>query len=337
MKTARIFTGIFLAIAFVMGAASCSSDQEYRVLNGMLHTPYTVKYEATESYDEEIRDLLQAYYHSINPFDSTSIISRVNRNEDVVTDSIFQSVFAVATQVAQSTDGALDVTCTPLINLWGFGFANDSAAITQATIDSILTIVGYEKVHIDSAGYVRKDDPRIQLNFSALGDGCSCDLIGHLLESHGVKNYLIEVGGEVRSCGVNAQGKGWRIGIVTPEDDPEGINNDLQAIVALQGTHGLATSGNYRNFHEKDGHKYGHTINPKTGYPAEQDVLSATVIAPSCMVADAYATAIMVTGREKAAELARLHPEIAYYLIYSLPDGTMATEYSTSFEPFLQQ
>lgn len=335
MKTSRIFIGILLAIAFVIGAASCSSDQEYRVLNGMLHTPYTVKYEATESYDEEIRNLLQAYYHSINPFDSTSIISRVNRNEAVVTDTIFQSVFATAIQVAQDTEGALDVTCSPLINLWGFGFANDSSAVTQARIDSILAFVGYEKVRIDSAGYLHKDDPRIQLNFSALGDGCSCDLIGRLLERHGVKNYLVEVGGEVRSSGVNAQGKGWRIGIVTPEEDPEGINNDLQAIVSLQGTYGLATSGNYRNFHEKDGHKYGHTINPRTGYPAEQDVLSATVIAPSSMVADAYATAIMVKGRKYAAELALRHPEIAYYLIYSLPDGTITTEYSASFEPFL--
>lgn len=187
MKPLHIFTEILLAIALITSVTSCSTQPQYRVLNGMLHTPYSVKYEATESYDDEIRDLLQAYYHSINPFDSTSIISRVNRNEAVVTDSIFRSVFTVATQVAQNTDGALDVTCSPLINLWGFGFTDDSTSTTQANIDSILTFVGYEKVHIDSAGYVQKDDPRIQLNFSALGDGCSCDLIGHLLEQHGVK------------------------------------------------------------------------------------------------------------------------------------------------------
>lgn len=156
MKPLHIFTEILLAIALITSVTSCSTRPQYRVLNGMLHTPYSVKYEATESYDDEIRDLLQAYYHSINPFDSTSIISRVNRNEAVVTDSIFRSVFTVATQVAQNTDGALDVTCSPLINLWGFGFTDDSTSITQANIDSILTFVGYEKVHIDSAGYVQK-------------------------------------------------------------------------------------------------------------------------------------------------------------------------------------
>lgn len=327
---------VMLALALLCGCTP-TGKKRYRVLNGMIHTPYTVKYEAAASYDDEIRSLLQEYYHSINPFDSTSVISRVNRNEDVAVDTIFARVFATARRIAEDTGGALDVTCAPLINLWGFGFTHDSTEVTQAVIDSIRSFVGYAKVRINDSARVVKDDPRIQLNFSALGDGCSCDLIGELLERNGVANYMVEVGGEVRTRGVNAGGKGWRIGIVTPEDDPEGINTHLQAIVSLRGTYGLATSGNYRNFYEKDGQKYGHTINPHTGYPARCDVLSATVIAPDCMQADAYATAIMVGGRDLAAQIARRHAEVAYYVIYALPGGELAAEYSPSFASFLQE
>ena len=324
-------------IATVLLFVSCSDRKTYREMTGLeLHTPYSVKYEASESYDEEIRQVMQDYYHAINPFDSASIISHVNRNEPIMVDSIFTSVFTTAMQMAQITEGALDVTCAPLINLWGFGFKNDSLAVTQDVIDSIRTFVGYEKVLLQD-GHVIKQDSRILLNFSALGDGCSCDLIGNLLERHGVENYMVEVGGEVRTCGVNPRGAAWRIGIVTPEDDPDGLNRDLQAVVALNGTYGLATSGNYRNFYERDGRKYGHTIDPQSGYPACQDVLSTTVIAPTAMEADAYATALMVMGRERAKRLISLQPNIAYYFIYIDENDSIRTEYSASFEPFLAQ
>ena len=302
--------------------------------NYELHTPYRVVYEASEEYDDEIRQLMACYYHAINPFDTTSIISQVNRNREVTVDSIFAAVFYTAMQVARNTDGALDVTCAPLINLWGFGFSTDTIEVTQTVIDSIRTFVGYEKVSL-SDGKVVKQDSRIMLNFSALGDGCSCDLIGQFLENKGVENYMVEVGGEVKVRGKNPNGKSWRIGIVTPEDDPDGRNHDLQAIVALQGDYGLATSGNYRNFYEKNGRKYGHTIDPRTGYPAQQDVLSATVIAPTSMSADAYATALMVMGRHNARTLAEQHPEIAYFLIYINADDSICTEESPSFADFL--
>ena len=148
---------------------------------------------------------------------------------------------------------------------------------------------------------------------------------------------MIEVGGEVRTAGHNSRGAAWHIGIVTPEDDPDGNNSNLQAIAMLDGRYGLATSGNYRNFYERDGRKYGHTINPATGYPAEQDVLSATVIAPTSIEADAYATALMVMGREKARLLASEHKELAYYLIYIDVNDSIRTEQSPSFDKFLKR
>lgn len=320
-----------------MWLAGCSPRSEYRLMECYeLHTPYRVKYEAPHAYDEEIRQVMRDYYHAINPFDSTSIIAQVNRNEEVVVDSIFTVVFNKAMEVARTTDGALDVTCAPYINAWGFGFKNDTAAVTQTKIDSISHFVGYEKIAL-VAGRVVKQDNRMLLNFSALGDGCACDLIGNLLEQNGVENYMIEVGGEVRTRGINPQGEPWRIGIVTPEEDRSGNNNNLQAIVSLNGNYGLATSGNYRNYYERDGRKYGHTINPATGYPAQQDVLSATVIAPSAIEADAYATALMVMGRERARELAAQDTTIAYYLIYSDSNDKLCTEQSESFDKFITE
>lgn len=324
---------VIFTIAILL--VGCSQHNQYReMVCYELHTPYSVKYEANETYDSEIREIMQNYYHAINPFDSTSIISHVNRNEEIVLDSIFVKVFNTAMVVAEATNGALDVTCAPYINAWGFGFKTDSTTVTQELIDSLQQFVGYKKVQLQE-GRITKQDPRLLLNFSALGDGCACDLIGSLLESHGVKNYMVEVGGEVRTGGVNPQGQAWRIGIVTPEDDPTGNNHNLQAIAHLNGNYGLATSGNYRNFYVHNGRKYGHTIDPTTGYPAQQDVLSATVIAPSSMLADAYATAIMVMGRQRAKSLAQQHPELAYYLIYIDSNDSIRTEHSTTFNKFL--
>lgn len=333
MKRINVALTLLLAIVLI----GCTPRKEFReMVCYELHTPYSVKYEAQHNLENEIRQVMRDYYHAINPFDSTSIIAHVNRNEDIAVDSIFTMVFNTAMQVAEATDGALDVTCAPYINAWGFGFKTDSTAVTQQLLDSLSQFVGYDKVSlIDNK--VIKQDPRIMLNFSALGDGCACDLIATLLDNHGIENYMIEVGGEVRTAGHNSRGAAWHIGIVTPEDDPDGNNSNLQAIAMLDGRYGLATSGNYRNFYERDGRKYGHTINPATGYPAEQDVLSATVIAPTSIEADAYATALMVMGREKARLLASEHKELAYYLIYIDENDSIRTEQSPSFDKFLKR
>ena len=331
----RINVALILLLAIVL--IGCTPRKEFReMVCYELHTPYSVKYEAQHNLENEIRQVMRDYYHAINPFDSTSIIAHVNRNEDIAVDSIFTKVFNTAMQVAEATDGALDVTCAPYINAWGFGFKTDSTAVTQQLLDSLSQFVGYDKVSLVD-NKVIKQDPRIMLNFSALGDGCACDLIATLLDNHGIENYMIEVGGEVRTAGHNSRGAAWHIGIVTPEDDPDGNNSNLQAIAMLDGRYGLATSGNYRNFYERDGRKYGHTINPATGYPAEQDVLSATVIAPTSIEADAYATALMVMGREKARLLASEHKELAYYLIYIDENDSIRTEQSPSFDKFLKR
>lgn len=333
MKTSKVLLPLsILLLSLLFG---CKDKKQYFETDGRLHTPYHIKYQYTQQLDEEIHAELMRYYHSINPFDSLSIISQVNRNENVEVDTLFVDVFNKAMEISAQTEGIFDVTCAPLINLWGFGFSKKDS-VTPEAIDSIRTFVGYRKVKLDGRKVI-KDDPRILLNFSALGDGCSCDVIARLLDSKGIENYMIEIGGEVMAKGINSKNECWRIGINKPTDDPEGMNQELEVIAHLCGRVGLATSGNYRNFYEKDGKKYGHTINPMTGYPAEQDILSATIIAPDCITADGYATAFMAMGSQKARELKKKVPEIEYFIIYTDAAGKYRTEHSEGFSQYLSK
>mgnify|MGYP002960713702 FL=1 len=177
----------------------------------------------------------------------------MNNNTNMQVDTLFTRAFNSCTKISEATDGIFDVTCAPLINLWGFGFKN-MGAVTQAEIDSLKGFVGYDKVKIQGDQVV-KEDPRILLNFSAIGDGYLCDLIAELLERHGIKNYLVDIGGEVMACGKNPKGNPWTIGINKPVDDTLGVNQEIQQIIQLPQKMGVATSGNYRNFYIKDGKK----------------------------------------------------------------------------------
>ena len=255
---------------------------------------------------------------SLNPFNPQSIISKVNRNEPVEVDSFFITVFNKAQEVSRVSGGAFDITAAPLINLWGFGFSKMDS-VSPAVIDSLKQYVGYEKIRLEGNRVV-KEFPQMQLNASAIAKGYACDVVGRLLDSYGIRNYMVEIGGEVRAKGKNPKGVCWRIEITKPEYDPTGIVSERQTVIPLCDK-GMATSGNYRNFYVKDGAIFGHTINPATGYPAEQNILSATVIASDCMTADAYATAFMVLGMEASVELAKKLPELQYYFIGGLPDG----------------
>lgn len=328
MKPIAGAAALWICLLFCL--AGCRAKEPlYFELSGQRHTPYQVKYQYTEALDKDINAQIDAFYHAINPFDSTSIISKVNRNEDMLVDSVFIRIFNKAMEVSAQTDGALDITCAPLINLWGFGFSRMDS-VTPAMLDSIRTFVGYRKVRLDGNRVV-KDDPRVLLNCSALGDGSVCDMLASMLESKGVENYMIDFGGEVRAKGLNPKGECWRIGISKPSDDPTGMNQELQQIVKLCKPCGLATSGNYRNFYEKDGKRYAHTIDPVSGYPIQSDILSATIIAPDGMTADAYATAFMVLGSEKARQLKRHIPEIEYFIICADSAGVYRTECSEGF------
>ena len=294
---------------------------------------YYIKYEGSEILTEKIDAEFQKFNLSLNPFNPNSIISKVNRNEAVEADDWFIEVFNKAKEVSDHSEGIFDITCAPLVNLWGFGFSKMDS-VTPQMIDSIKQFVGYQKVRLDGRKVV-KDDSRILLNCSAIAKGYASDIIARLLEREGIENYMVEIGGEVTMKGVNQNGKCWRIGINKPEDDSTGIKNDIEEVVQLCKKGGVATSGNYRNYYVKDGKKYAHTIDPRTGYPSEQSILSATIVAEDCITADAYATAFMAMGLEKAREAAKNIPGIEYYVIYSDENGKHQIEYSTGMLQYL--
>jgi len=307
--------------------ASCRQKKEYYEERGsVFNTYYQIKYQSDKLLTDIIDAELQAFSLSLNPFNPNSILAKINRNEDVEVDQWFTVVFNKAMEVSERSNGKFDVTVAPLINLWGFGFERRDS-ISPEVIDSLKTFVGYRKVRLEGKRVV-KDDPRLLLNFSAIAKGYASDVIAALLERQGVKNYLVNIGGEIVAKGINQQGRCWQTGINEPEDETGFLSAGIRAIVQLCSKSGIATSGDYRNFYIKDGKKYAHTIDPTTGYPAGQNILSATIVAPDCMTADAYATAFMAMGLEAACRMAEQIPEIDYYIIYSADDGSLQTNYS---------
>ena len=325
---------ILAAGLWILMFTACTKQKQYFEESGsVFHTIYHIKYEGSEILTEKIDAEFQKFNLSLNPFNPNSIISKVNRNEAVEADDWFIEVFNKAKEVSDHSEGIFDITCAPLVNLWGFGFSKMDS-VTPQMIDSIKQFVGYQKVRLDGRKVV-KDDSRILLNCSAIAKGYASDIIARLLEREGIENYMVEIGGEVTMKGVNQNGKCWRIGINKPEDDSTGVKNDIEEVVQLCKKGGVATSGNYRNYYIKDGKKYAHTIAPRTGYPSEQSILSATIVAEDCITADAYATAFMAMGLEKAREAAKNIPGIEYYVIYSDENGKHQIEYSTGMLQYL--
>ena len=284
-------------------------------------------------YDRDLQagilDQLQQVDNSLSPFNETSIISRVNRNETVEVNDLFTDVFTMAQEVSADTHGAFDITVAPLVNTWGFGFKQGTPP-TKAVIDSLLAIVGYEKVKL-SGRHVVKQDARTMLDCSAIAKGYGCDVVAELLRRKGIDNFMVEIGGEVVTSGISEKRVPWKIGVTKPSDDSLSVNNELQTVLNITDK-AMATSGNYRNFYYKNGKKYAHTIDPATGYPVQHSLLSATVISDRCAKADAYATAFMVMGLEKAKKVLDRHRDLMAYLIYSDHKG----EYKVWFSPSLR-
>lgn len=340
-KMSIIKSGLFLLMIPLMLQLSCKSggdkdEQSYHQEQGEIFTTaYHIKYAYSRSLKEEIVQELKHVDHSLNPFKENSIITRVNQNEPVVPDSFFMDVFRKSMEVSEMTGGKFDITISPLINAWGFGFQN-MEQITPAMIDSLKAFTGYRKITIDEEGNISKTDPRVTLNTSAIAKGYACDVVAALLKSYGIEHYMVEIGGEIAAAGVNDKGVCWRIGVDKPIDDTSGIQHELQVILSLCDK-AMATSGNYRNYYIKDGRKYAHTIDPQTGYPSQRDILGATVIADDCMAADAYATAFMAMGITHSKEVAQKVPGLHYYFIYEMSDGLLGATWSEGFEQFFTE
>lgn len=286
-------------------------------------TIYHLTYQAKESLQDSIETRLAQVDASLSMFNPQSVISRINQNEDVEVDALFRRVFKLSQLVSEATDGAFDITVAPLVNAWGFGFKHD-ALPDSSQVDSLRALVGWERVTLTDEGRVRKADPRMVLDCSAVAKGFGVDVVADYLRSRGVSNFMVEIGGEVIVSGTNPNGDMWRVGVNKPDDDSTSTNHELQTVLPLTDC-AMATSGNYRNFYVAGGRKVAHTIDPHTGYPVQHSLLSATVLAPTCAEADAFATSFMVMGLERAKEVLDLHPELQVYLIYADQRGDLQT------------
>ena len=302
----------------------------YQKNTGMVFgTVYNLTYQCDSDLNEAIKAELQKVDNSLSPFNEQSIITAVNQNKDVKLDDMFLTVFKKAMAVSEDTEGAFDITVAPLVNAWGFGFKNGIEP-TPFQVDSLRQIVGYKKVSLDD-GKICKQDPRMMLDCSAIAKGYGTDVIANYFRSRGVKNFMVEIGGEIVTSGVNAQRLPWKIGVTKPSDDSLSVNGEIQTVLNVTDK-AMATSGNYRRFYYKGGKKFAHTIDPKTGYPVQHSLLSATVLAKDCTTADAYATSFMVMGIDQAKKLLERHPELMAYFIYSDDNGEMAVWFSPSLK-----
>jgi FAD:protein FMN transferase len=311
----------FLLIALLSVLPGCKPREYFFIQGTAQGTSYHIKYADVKARDftVQVDSILDAFDQSLSTYKPGSIISQMNRNDPAArADFWFTGVFNKAMEVSAATDGAFDITVGPLVNAWGFG-RDSTPQVDSAIIDSLLQFVGYRKVKLVD-GKLIKSDPRMFIDVNALAQGYSCDVLASWLESQGISHYMIEVGGEVRVRGKNPDGGRWRIGIDRPVMGNMIPGEELEAVVVLT-KKSLATSGNYRKYHEINGVKYAHTINPHTGYPVMQNLLSASIIAQDCMTADAYATACMVIGLEKSKKLLMSHPELQGFLIYNDEEG----------------
>jgi thiamine biosynthesis lipoprotein len=321
--------GFQIGLLFIiLASTSCGNHKPpYATITGFAQgTTYSMVFENSKNLDPQdvnnkVGKILHAFDMSLSLYIDSSIVSRVNRNDTVTCDSFFIENFNKSRTIWQLTGGAFDVTVGPLVKAWGFG-PDSHKNISETRRDSLLKLVGMEKVDLRGRKVI-KSDLRISLDFNAIAQGYSVDVICRFFDGLGVKSYLVEIGGEVRVKGGKA-GKPWRIGIDKPIDDNMIPGSDLEAIIRLK-DQALATSGNYRKFYVENGVKYSHTIDPKTGYPARNQLLSATILADECATADGIATACMVIGKDKTIDFLALHPEYKGYLIYSDESGNFKT------------
>jgi len=292
-------------------------------------TTYSVTYQCGEDLQEEIEAELKKVDDEFSMFNSQSIVARLNNGEQPELSNDFIDVFKLARQVSEDTNGAFDITVAPLVNAWGFGFKHQQMP-SKEQVDSLRELISYRYVTLKDKT-ITMQKPGMMLDFSAIAKCYGVDVVARLLERHDIKNYMVEIGGEITTRGINPERVPWRIGVNKPSEDALNENHELQTILNVTDK-SMATSGNYRNFYVKGGKKYAHTIDPKTGYPVQHSLLSATVLTDRCAKADAYATSFMVLGMDGAKKILERHKELMAYLIYTDNKGNLSVWYSPSLK-----
>lgn len=283
-------------------------------------TMYSITYigDTDSQLHPQIDSLLADLSRTFSIFDTTSIIYRWNKGEDVSLNEDFLTVLRLSKQVSAATDGAFDCTVQPLVQLWGFGKDGVRHTVAEDTLATIREFVGFQLVDLQDDSILR-NDPRVQLNFNAVAKGYAVDKVADWLVEQGYTDCLVEIGGEVATRGTK-NGKSWKVGIQTPTKTADGAKESFESI-PLPDHRAVATSGNYRNYFEENGVRYTHILDPRTGKPERTNLLSVTVLAPDCATADAYATAFMVLGFDRSSEIVQKNPELEAWFILATEDG----------------
>ncbi len=326
---------IFALFALLLVITSCNKPIKHQYRGEAQGSYYSIIYFDSQdrNLQPEIEKLLREFDLSASNYKSNSVISKVNRGEIVELDSIFLGNYKLSNRISKETNGDFDITVRPLVQAWGFGSIK-AQDMDSTIVDSIMQFVGYKKVSIVN-GEVIKEDSRLKLDFDAIAQGYSVDVVCAFIESKGIQSYLVDIGGEIYASEYKYEKEKWSVGIEQPKDSAS-YGENLSAILNLSNK-GMATSGNYRKFYVKDGIKYAHTISPHTGYPIASRLLSATVLAKTAAEADAYATSFMVMGVEKSKEFLSKHKEIDAFLIYSDTEGEYETFYTQGIESLLKK
>jgi thiamine biosynthesis lipoprotein len=327
--------GLLVLLVICLIFLSCKKKNSYLKTTGeIFKTSFHIQYKYNRLLDKEIQDCFRKFDLSLNPFNKESIIYKVNNNMPVEVDDWFITVFNKAIEVAEISGGTYDITCAPLVNLWGFGFQKvDKGTDVQHTIDRLKAFIGYRKVRLEGRKVV-KDDPRLELDAASIAKGYACDVIANLLESYGITDYIVEIGGEIHAKGKNPSGVCWKAEISKPIDDLSGQLHERIEVAQLCDK-SLATSGNYRNYYVKNGKKYGHTIDLITGYPIETNMLSVSVFCSDCMTADAFATVFMTKNVDEAVALGNRINGLDYLFIYADENGNLQERKSVNMDKYL--
>lgn len=322
----------------IMLLSSCKQKKFFFNEGVAFGTTYHITYKGTEDLQKEMEAEMEKFNTSLSTYSNTSTISRFNQSGtepfDLGKDPWMLKMVQESLHFSELSNGAFDITVGPLVNLWGFGPKAKSDP-TQAKIDSIKTFVGYKLLKLEN-NQLTKLDSRIQLDCGAIAGGYASDIIAEFLQKQGIKDYMVEIGGEVVLHGRNPDGNKWRIGINKPVDDSTSINNEIEKRLLITDK-ALSTSGNYRSFYVKDGKKYAHTIDPKSGYPVQHSLLSATIIANDCFTADALATACMVVGVDSAMTLIESLSNVEAFFIYNDGGPENKFKFTSGFEAYLDK
>lgn len=313
---------VAVVVAAVLGAAALiwtrPQPQQWHESTGVVWTTdYHILFLGREDLNDSIQAVLQQVDRSASVYNKASLVAQFNRGTSLVADAILDTLYQASLRVHNETGGAFDPTVMPLVNAWGFGYRNGELP-TQAQIDSILQFVGLEKLRMADRKFV-KSDPRVQLDFSSIAKGLACDEVGRMLRRNGVANFMVEIGGEIACSGTNREGGAWRVSVDMPTDQPDTVSHEAVLVLALN-EGGVATSGSYRKYRDSDGQRVSHIVNPKTGRSETSDLISVTVVAPNCMLADAWATACMVMGTEAVQQMMQDRDDLGVMTISDIDD-----------------